>query len=81
MSKKKVVYEFPKKCFKTTERHSLAVCVSLCGEKKVFVNNYYLLLVFLKKHLFKQIQIFIRNLPFLNMVRKKKLSEYFSAPF
>ena len=34
MSKNKVVYGFPQKCFKTTERHSLAVCVSLCGEKQ-----------------------------------------------
>ena len=24
--KRKVLYEFPQKCFKTTERHSLAVC-------------------------------------------------------
>ena len=29
---KKVLYEFLQKCFKTTERHSLAVCDSLCGE-------------------------------------------------
>ena len=32
MSKKKVLYEFPKKCLKTTERHSLPVCDSLYGE-------------------------------------------------
>ena len=32
--KRKVLYEFPQKCFKTTERHSLAVCGSLCGEKQ-----------------------------------------------
>ena len=29
---KKVLYEFPQKYFKTTERHCLAVCESLCGE-------------------------------------------------
>ena len=29
--KRKVLYEFPQKCFKTTERHSLAVCGLLCG--------------------------------------------------
>ena len=32
--KGKVLYEFPQKCFKTTERHSLAVCGSLCQEKQ-----------------------------------------------
>ena len=31
--KRKVLYEFPTKCFKTTERHSLAVGGSLSGEK------------------------------------------------
>ena len=34
MSKKKSLYEFPPKCFKTTERFNLAVCGSLCREKK-----------------------------------------------
>ena len=33
-SKKKVLYEFHPKCFKRTERHSFAVCGSLCGEKQ-----------------------------------------------
>ena len=33
LTKRNVLYEFPQKCFKTTERHSLAVCGSLCGEK------------------------------------------------
>ena len=33
MSKKKNIYEFPPKCFKTTEGHSLAVYGSLYGEK------------------------------------------------
>ncbi len=32
--KRKVLYEFPQKCFKTTERHSLAVCGPSCGEKQ-----------------------------------------------
>ena len=50
MSKKrKVVYEFLHKCFKTTERHSLVVCGSLCGEKRVYVNIYPLIQVFSKK--------------------------------
>ena len=34
MSKKKVLYEFPPKSFKTRERHSLAVYGSLYGEKQ-----------------------------------------------
>ena len=29
--KRKVLYEFLQKCFKTTERHSLAVCGLFCG--------------------------------------------------
>ena len=33
-SKKKVLCEFPPKCFKTIVNHSLAVCCSLWGEKK-----------------------------------------------
>ena len=32
--KRKVLHELPQKCFKTTERHSLAVCGSLYGEKQ-----------------------------------------------
>ena len=42
--KKKVLYEFPQNCFKTTERPSLAVCGSLCGEKDfllIFVPFYW----------------------------------------
>ena len=61
--KRKVLYEFPPKCFKTTERESLAVYGLLCGEKQFFVNIYSLLLFWLKK-LFKQIQIFLRICPF-----------------
>ena len=34
MSRKKSLYEFPQKCFITTERHSLAVCGWLCWEKQ-----------------------------------------------
>ena len=71
MSKKKVLYEFPQKCFKTTERHSLAVCGSICGEKQfllIFIRFYW----FDQKQLFKQIQIFLRICLFSNMVKKKK---------
>ena len=67
--KRIVLYEFLQKCFKTTERHSLAICGLLCGEKQF-------LLIFIRfdwfdqKHLLKQIQIFLRICPFSNMVRK-----------
>ena len=52
--KKKVLNEFPQKCFKTTERHSLAVCGSHYVEKQfllIFVPFYW----FDQKQLFKQI--------------------------
>ena len=51
--------EFLRKCFKTTERHRLAVRGSLWGEKKVFINicPFYW---FYQKKLFKLRQIFIR---------------------
>ena len=45
--KRKVLYEFPPKFFKTTERQSLAVYGSLCGEKQFFA-IYSLLLLWLK---------------------------------
>ena len=67
--KRTVLYEFLQKCFKTTERHSLAVCGLLCGEKQfllIFIRFYW----FDQKHLLKQIQIFLRIWPFSNMVRK-----------
>ena len=69
MSERKVLYEFLQKSFKTTERHSLVVCASLCGEKHFFVNIYPLSLVW-SKQLFKQIQIFLRICPFSKMVWK-----------
>ena len=68
--KRIVLYEFLQKCFKTTERHSLAICGLLCGEKRF-------LLIFIRfdwfdqNHLLKQIQIFIRIYPYSNMVRKR----------
>ena len=67
--KRKVLYEFPQKCFKTTEKHSLAVCGSPCGEKQfllIFIPFYR----FDQKKVFKQIQIFLWICPFSNMVRK-----------
>ena len=69
MSKKKMSLWITPKCFKTTERYSLAVCGSLCGQKQfllIFISFY----KFDKKKLFKQIQIFIRICHFWNIVRK-----------
>ena len=69
MSKRIVLYEFPPKCFKTTERHGLAVSGSFCREKQfllIFIPFYW----FNQKKLFKQIQIFLRICPFSNIVRK-----------
>ena len=43
MSKKKSFYEFPQKCFKTVDRHCLAVCGSHYGEKQfllIFIHFY-----------------------------------------
>ena len=67
--KRKVLYEFLQKCFKTTERHSLAVCGLFCGEKQ-FLLIFILFYWFDQKNLLKQIQIFLRICPFSNMVRK-----------
>ena len=51
MSKRKVLYEFPQKCFKTTERHSLPVFGSICWEKQF-------LLIFIPYYWFDQNQLF-----------------------
>ena len=59
VSKKKSSIRISQKCFKTTERHSLAVCASVCGEKQfllIFIPFFW----FDQKQLFKQIQIFHR---------------------
>ena len=60
---------FPKNTSKQQEKHCLAVCGSFCGEKQfllIFVPFYW----FDQKHLFKQIQIFLRICPFSNLLRK-----------
>ena len=77
--KKKSSLWISPKCFKTTERHSLEVCGSLCGEKQfllIFVPIYW----FDQKLLFKQNQIFLRIAPF-KPGKKNKLSKYFDARF
>ena len=73
--KRKVLYEFLQKCFKTTERHSLAVCGLLCGEKQyllIFICFYR----FNQKQWLKQIEIFLRIFPFTNMVRKTNFPSF-----
>ena len=67
--KRDVFSEFPRKNFKTTGKHILAVCGSFCWGK-------HFLLIFVpfcwfdQKKLFKQIQIFLRICPFSNLLRK-----------
>ncbi len=68
MSKKKVVYEFPKKCFKTTERHSSAVCVSLCGEKQFLLIN--IIFYWFIKNICLNKSKFSSGFALSNMVRK-----------
>ena len=71
MIKKEFFSEFPKKGFKTTEKHSLAVCGSLRGEKQ-FLLIFFPFYWFDQKQLFKQIQIFLLVCPYSNLLRKKK---------
>ena len=74
-----VLSEFSPKCFKTTEKNSLAVCGTFWGEKQfllIFVPFYW----FVQKQLFKQIQISSRFVPF-KIVEKNKISKYFWASF
>ena len=71
--KREVLCEYSSKCFKTTERQSLAACGTL-GEEKKFMLICTRFYWFGQKQLFKQIQFFIRICPFSNMVRKKKFS-------
>ena len=69
LNKKEFFIEIPPKFCKTTENHSLAVYGSLQGEKHfmlIFVPFYWLY----KKQLFNQIQIFLRNCPFSNLLWK-----------
>ena len=73
--KRKVLYEFLQKCFKTTERHSLAVCGLLCGEKQ-FLLIFICFYRFNQKQLLKQIKIFLRIFPFTNMVRKTNFPSF-----
>ena len=79
MEKNEVLFEFPKKFFKTRERHSLAVCAALCGEKQfllIFIPFYW----FVQKKMFKQ-AIYSSGFAPIKYGKKNKLSEYFGARF
>ena len=79
MSKRKVLYEFPQKYFKTTEGHSLAVYGALCGEKQfllIFIPFYW----FDKKNCLNKSKFSSGFFPFKHG-KKNKVFEYFSAPF
>ena len=75
MSKRIVLYEFPPKCFKTTERHGLAVSGSFCREKQfllIFIPFYW----FNQKKLFKTNPNFPQDMPLFKHSEKNKLSDY-----
>ena len=73
---REVFSEFLQKCFKTTEKHSLALCGSFWSEKQI-------LFIFVQFYCFEQKGLFTinPNLPLdfliLKLVEKNKLSEYF----
>ena len=78
--KREIFSEFPQKFFKSTEKHSLAVCVSFWGVKQF-------LFIFLPYHCFVQKGLFTTNpnfpldLPLFKFVEKNKLSKYFWVSF
>ena len=77
--KGEVFSEFPQKCFKTTEKKSLAVCGSFWGEKHFFI--------FIQFYCFEQKGLFTTNPNFpldlllFKLVEKNKVSDYFWASF
>ena len=77
--KRKVLYEFPPKHFKTTEWHGLAVYSSLTGEKQFLLifNPFYW---FDQKKSLNNSKISSGFAP-LKQAKKNKLSKYFSARF
>ena len=75
--KRKFLYEFPKKCSKTTQRLILTVCGSLLWEKQ-FLLIFVPFCWFDQKQLYKQIQIFLRICPFKHG-KKNQVCDYFSA--
>ena len=76
--KREVFSEIPRKCFKTTEKHSLAVCGSFRGE--LFFSLYLSSLTgFEQKGLFTTNPNFLLDLLLFKLVEKNKLSQYFWA--
>ena len=70
LTKKKSSLWISPKMLQKTERHSLAVCGSIYGEKHfmlIFIPFYW----FDQKQLFKQIQMFLRICPFLTWQEKQ----------
>ena len=79
LTEKRISLWIPTKCFKTTERHSLAVWGSLCGEK-------HFLLIFIPFYRFVQKSClnkskFSSGITSFKHSLKNKLSEYFSSRF
>ena len=69
LTKKRIFPWISPKKLKTTDKHSLAVCCSFCGEKQfllIFVPFYW----FEQKQLFKQILILLCNCSFLTSWEK-----------
>ena len=78
--KREFFSEFLPKCFKTTEKHSLAVCGSFWGEKEfLFILSSFTALN--KKGCLKQILIYPLDLLHFKLVEKNVLSDYFWASF
>ena len=73
------LFEFLPKYFKTTERHILAICESLCGEKQFF--SYLSPLTGLIKNSYLNKSKFSSGFAPFKRGKKNKTSEYFSARF
>ena len=78
--KREIISEFPLKCFKTTEKHSLALCGSFCGEKQ-FVLKIVPFFCFEQKHLCTPNPNFAQDFLLFKLVEKSNLSAYFWTSF
>ena len=72
--------EFHQKCFKTTEKHILAVCGRSWREKK-FLSTFIQFNYFEQKGLFKEYPNFPQDLLLFKLVENNKLSDYFWPSF
>ena len=79
LTKKRSSLWIPQKFFKTTERYSLAVCGSLCGEKQFFLNLTHFT-GFFEYNCSNKSKFSSGFAPF-KYAKKNKLSEYFTARF